>query len=159
MEKFLFGSGSSSWAIYTHRIYEHTTNETYMRRYILKHPWGSIRLHHILRSDDLRALHDHPFNFWTLLLYGGYTEYLPAKMNTTSTALIRVDRRMGSFRYVPATQAHRLVLTYPCWTLVFGGTSYRKWGFYLNGYRKADWVNWREYSETYGPEKSVDEVH
>lgn len=71
MEKFLFGSGSSSWAIYTHRIYEHTTNETYMRRYILKHPWGSIRLHHILRSDDLRALHDHPFNFWTLLLYGG----------------------------------------------------------------------------------------
>jgi hypothetical protein len=46
----------------------------YMHRWIFKHPWGTVRLHHILRSDDDRHLHDHPFNFVSLLLTGGYTE-------------------------------------------------------------------------------------
>jgi hypothetical protein len=35
-------------------------------------PLGSLRLHHWLASDDLRAYHDHPSHFATLVLRGGY---------------------------------------------------------------------------------------
>lgn len=34
----------------------------------------SIRLHHIMRPDADRHLHDHPFNFRTVVLAGGYME-------------------------------------------------------------------------------------
>jgi hypothetical protein len=49
----------------------------YMDRFVLQTPWFEVRLHHILRSDDDRALHDHPFSFTSLLLTGGYREVRP----------------------------------------------------------------------------------
>ncbi len=52
-------------------------NTPYMERWILDTPWGTLRLHHILRSDDDKACHDHPFAFSSLLT-GGYTEFAPA---------------------------------------------------------------------------------
>jgi hypothetical protein len=40
------------------------------------HPWIplSARVHHILREDDDRALHDHPWNARTFILQGWYDE-------------------------------------------------------------------------------------
>lgn len=41
-----------------------------------RRPFGySFYLHCFLRSDDDRALHDHPWNFVSLLLFGGYKEH------------------------------------------------------------------------------------
>src|ERR1700733_7651031 len=42
----------------------------YVRRWYLETPFGSIRVHHWLHSDDDRAFHDHPWWFWTLVLRG-----------------------------------------------------------------------------------------
>lgn len=54
--------------------FERNDIRDYMRRWILHHPWGTIRLHHILRSDDGRDLHCHPWDFVSFMLIGEYTE-------------------------------------------------------------------------------------
>lgn len=41
-----------------------------------RRPFGlSFYLHIFLRSDDDRALHDHPWNFWSIPLVNGYREH------------------------------------------------------------------------------------
>jgi hypothetical protein len=39
--------------------------------------FGGVKLHHILRSDDDRDLHDHPWSFLSIVLKGGYWEHTP----------------------------------------------------------------------------------
>lgn len=47
-----------------------------------RRPFGwSFYLHIFLRSDDDRALHDHPWDFWTFLLVNGYREHRDEDQN------------------------------------------------------------------------------
>lgn len=47
----------------------------HFRRYrLLSTPWFSIYIHHILKSDEDKDPHDHPFNFSSLILSGAYQE-------------------------------------------------------------------------------------
>lgn len=39
----------------------------------------AVRLHHVLRSDRDRAMHDHPWNNASLVLRGGYWEITPGE--------------------------------------------------------------------------------
>lgn len=60
--------------------YEHLTD--YMRRWWLipaaeDKGRKAVRVHHILRSDLDRALHDHPWDNASFLLRGGYWEVVP----------------------------------------------------------------------------------
>ena len=49
-----------------------------MVRYrLLDTRWGGLYVHHFLRSDQDRDLHDHPWHFTSLILWGGYVEELP----------------------------------------------------------------------------------
>src|SRR5208282_805597 len=55
--------------------------EGYMERWWIRRPkegrkW-TCRLHHILRSDEDRHLHDHPWPYVTIILKGGYWEVTP----------------------------------------------------------------------------------
>jgi hypothetical protein len=102
----------------------------YMRRWTLETPWFSFRVHHILRSDHARSFHDHPFDYWSLLLTNGYTEHTPL-----------------GYRYYPrfsllkryAESQHRLELTDgPVWTLVWTGPNRKPWGFIQND----TWLPW-----------------
>lgn len=48
----------------------------YMKRWRLIHrKWFGVRIHHIVRSDGDRELHDHPFSFVSFILKGGYWEW------------------------------------------------------------------------------------
>jgi hypothetical protein len=51
----------------------------YMVRYFISKPntkaKGRIYIHQFLRSDHDRALHDHPWNFISIILKGGYWEF------------------------------------------------------------------------------------
>lgn len=49
----------------------------YMKRLLLKTPWFTLRFHRILRSDEGRDFHDHPWEFSSLILSGGYVEHRP----------------------------------------------------------------------------------
>lgn len=94
------------------------------RYYLLRLPWFNfkIHLHHIVRSDEDEWLHDHPWNFVSVVLWEGYTE-------ETMTG----TRRIRAWDVVRHRQrdAHRLMLQRPAWTLVFVTGKKKKWGFYL----------------------------
>jgi len=93
-----------------------------------------IRLHKILRSDDDRHFHDHPFDFVSFILHGHYVEVTPDGKRSFFDFDINRKR---------AEELHRLVLPEggPVWTLVFTGPKRRSWGFQT----EAGWVHWREY--------------
>lgn len=119
----------------------------YMRRWILQTPWGSLRLHKILRSDDDRHLHDHPWDFASLVLGPGYVELGPCRhgpafsSNHRCRFYPRVFSRWGVNRK-RAENAHAVVLPWgPVWTLVWTGRERRAWGFHT----EAGWVDRREY--------------
>lgn len=104
-------------------IYVQTTERfTRMRRFYLT-PRGSnpqVFLHEIL-GDDEGPHHDHPWNFRSIILRGGYAEELPSGSYESFSAGDIVER--------PAAHAHRIRPTaYPTITLVIASPVIRAWG-------------------------------
>lgn len=99
-------------------------NKPYMKRYVINLWLFSIRLHIWYAGDDTRYMHNHAFNFITIVLKGGYTdvtqegsEWLPA----------------GSIRYRQANHLHYVYKPLkPTITLLFCGKPKQKWGFWVN---------------------------
>ncbi len=110
----------------------------YMRRWWLlpDNRWFNVYLHQILRSDDDRALHDHPFHSISLMLDGGCFEV---------TARGRRWVGPGALRFRGPWLAHRLELANrgrrAAWTLFIRGPRIREWGFYC----ASGWVPWQRY--------------
>lgn len=96
----------------------------YMRRRMIWSPWGTLRLHHILSSDAGRDLHDHPWDFTSILLSRGYTEHLPGGFRSG----IKHWPRFSVIKH-KAEDLHSLELDGPCWTFVITGPVRRDWGF------------------------------
>jgi hypothetical protein len=113
----------------------------YMERWIVRTPWFMVRLHHILRSDRGVDLHDHPFDFVSVILRGGYTEVHGGSCPGIASY------RAGSVLFRRAEDLHRLVLDRPAWTVVFTGPVRRTWGFST----PTGWVDWREYDDSTTP--------
>lgn len=56
--------------------------EVHFRRYLLfKTPWFFCYLHKIYKADEDLHLHNHPWKFWGIVLWGGYEEQLPEGVN------------------------------------------------------------------------------
>lgn len=108
------------------------------RWYILpRNPLLNIYVHKFLRSDDDRALHDHPWASLSLTLRGRAWD-------------VRADgatlARPGSVTFRRATHTHRVQLLDPArpyWTLFITGPKVREWGFAC----PKGWRHWRHYSE------------
>lgn len=128
------------------RLYSHHLGD-YMRRWILLTPLGTVRLHNIRRPDADPDMHDHPWNFVSLIIRGGYTEEVPVVNTGAYLAAPHVqclDYRAGAVNVRLATDAHRIVDVLPdTWTLVISGTKLRSWGFWT----RDGFVPWREYLE------------
>jgi hypothetical protein len=98
-------------------------------------------LHCIVRSDDDRALHDHPKASIGLCLRGYMTEHTIEAGGVHRRRLIRT----GDIRLRSARMAHRLEITpgNRCWTLfVFFGAR-REWGFHCP---ERGWVHWKDFT-------------
>ena len=110
----------------------------YMRRWwiIPRNRFFNIYLHHFLRSDDDRALHDHPSWNISIILDGEYTEW--------GIAAGGVHRKKGMWKFRFAKTAHRIELhNGPCWTLFINGAKLRNWGFHC----PKGWRPWQEFVE------------
>ncbi len=116
--------------------------EHYMHRWwvIPRNGFFNIYLHHFLKSDDDRALHDHPWWNVSLLLEGEYTEHtIPA-----GGVNVRTVRGARAVKFRGAKSAHRVELhAGPCWTLFITGPRIRDWGFHCP---QRGWVGWREFT-------------
>ena len=96
----------------------------------------NLYLHRVLRSDDDRALHDHPWVNLSYIVEGAYTELTPGD--------VRTIRRQGTLKARWATAQHRLELLddNACTTLFFTGPRLRQWGFQC----PKGWVHWRDFT-------------
>lgn len=117
---------------------------------------NSQLLHWLARPDDDDCLHDHPFDFSTRVLSGGYTEEVPAGPwhDRTLGPLHRrtrgVDRLADTKEGETATsypraaeQLHRIAVVEPdTWTFVQTGPKRRQWGFHPAG---KPWQYYRDY--------------
>lgn len=132
---------AGQWAIYASHIGE------YMRRWIFLCPWGMVRLHHILREDLDRDPHDHPFDFTSVILRGGYSEQ---RFTTAHVEVSPVRRPLPTVRYERGSVIRRRaedlhILTsvdHGTWTLVFTSPKRKPWGFSTID---RGWMSWREY--------------
>lgn len=117
-------------------------DDPYMLRWYLipRNRWLNLYLHKFMRDDDDRALHDHPWNFVSIMLWGQYTEI--TAMGTAGKV-----RGFPDVAFRSAEHRHRVVLDerngqpVPCWTLVFTGPKVREWGFW---YPKG-FVPWQDF--------------
>lgn len=105
----------------------------------------AVRLHHILRSDDARAFHDHPWPYLTIILRGGYCEVRP--LYDRSGLYLGETRRWhgpGTVLLRRARAWHRLELApgLTTWTLFITGPKRQNWGFLVAPEHK---VSWRRY--------------
>lgn len=112
----------------------------YMERYwVVKYsrwfPW-SARINRILRSDNDRHYHDHPWPFISVILRGGYWEHMPLDEGQNGrwdeSFSYKVWRGPGHVIVHRATDRHRLELPEgrECVTLFLMGRYVNEWGFY-----------------------------
>jgi hypothetical protein len=113
--------------------------EMYLTRlHLIATPWFAVMLHWIHRPDPDAHLHDHPVDFVTVVLRGGYVEERPSPYPLT----LHLTARRFVPRFVPARTAHRVVYVEPnTTTLVFAGPVVRPWGYHT----EKGWIPWREY--------------
>lgn len=118
----------------------------YMRRFWVFNPYPadssgaesrlpSARIHHILREDDDRHLHDHPWDARTVILSGWYDEKLE-----DGTVVRRSRGYTGRINF---GQYHSIVAVSPggVWTLFITYRYRGTWGFLVDGAK----VPWRKY--------------
>ena len=109
---------------------------------IPRNRWFNIYLHEIRRSDDDRALHDHPWLNCSILLSGGYVEHTIAKGGIEHRRL----RAAGSITFRAPRAAHRLEVVPGMGTtisLFVTGPIVRHWGFHCP---KAGWRHWLDFT-------------
>ena len=120
-------------------IMDRQDNEPYLERYYVflrdrkRFPFN-IFVHKFLKSDP-DVVHDHPWPWATLILRGGYWEWMPEfDADGTMVGETRHWRAPGSFRTAAANTYHRVELEpgITPWTLFMPGPQQRDWGFLVD---------------------------
>lgn len=117
--------------------------ELYLRRWSFWLPFGwSIKIHKIVRGDDDRCQHDHPWTFIRVILSGGYVEERGDKKVT-----LKPWRPWAPWRIYPVSRKfkHRIdkLLKDASWSLILCGPKREggKWGFFT----KQGWMPWQKF--------------
>lgn len=129
-------------------IMDRVNNQPYLERYYIflkDRKWFpfNIFVHKFLKSDP-DDVHDHPWPYATLILKGGYYEWIPQfNEDGKKVGEIAKWRSPGHFRICKAESYHRIELdpNVECWTLFMPGPQRRDWGFLVNN----KWIH----NETY----------
>lgn len=116
--------------------------DAYLRRWYIipRNRVFNIYLHQLVRSDDDRALHDHPWASCSIILQDMYYEIMPGAHKI---------RKAGDVTFRRASQPHRLVKVggADCWSLFLTGPKVRAWGFHC----PQGWKHWKEFTAADDP--------
>lgn len=109
----------------------------YLRRWwiIPKNDDRNYYLHHFCRDDVDRALHDHPWESLSIVIWGGYHEV--TQLGKRWFGIGSVIRRQATYR-------HRIIVSESgrdCWTIFITGPKVREWGFWC----PKGFVHWRDF--------------
>jgi hypothetical protein len=138
--------------------------ELYLRRFYLMPRIHGIRryfLHEILRSDNDRDPHNHPWPFRTKILAGSYIEHIwfptlwPDEIDdilASDFRIYQVDKREfgrlalpGTVLDNPSTHTHKVEIVEPVWSLFAAGEREREWGFWKMG-EDLDYDSWTDHT-------------
>lgn len=132
-------------------------NNPYLLRWwiIPRNPFFNIYLHKFCKSDDDRALHDHPWIFnISILIKGEYREHVLDRKGRVKSKIRKRFRPV--FRWGRAPHRVELLKDFsdcwypdellnpperPVWTIFITGAKVRQWGFYC----PQGWRHWREF--------------
>lgn len=122
--------------------------DPYLARFDVRHPdldfaQRRVMLHRFDLPDQNQHQHDHPWDFESLILQGGYIE----ESNGERTVF-----RVGERNVRRADEPHHIaeLLEVPTWTLVVTGRVRREWGFVT----PEGWVKWPSYPRAVRPEEA-----
>ena len=131
-------------------IMDRESAEPYLERYYIflkdrkRFPFNAF-IHKFLKSDP-DDVHDHPWPYATLILKGGYWEWIPVfdSLGNKFTEY-KQWRGPGHFRICSPTSYHRIELdpNVTAWTLFMPGPQKREWGFLVNN----KWIHNERYLE------------
>lgn len=127
----------------------------YLDRHGWECRWFGVFLHKMSAPDPGVDLHDHPWRFASLILWGGYFEERADQNEVTQLSRLaeswplviprgRVGRRSWlSIKAMELTDSHRItdLLRKHSWSIVFHGPKRRTWGFQT----PLGWVDWVTY--------------
>lgn len=93
----------------------------FQRYELFKTPWFICYLHKIYEGDKDLHLHNHPWNFFGLIIKGSYTEERENKL---------VTKKIGSIGYGGASYFHKIKeVIDPTISLFFVSTKTHEWGY------------------------------
>ena len=98
-------------------------------------------------------VHDHPWPYFTLILRGGYYEWIPQfDQDGKLSCEVRKWRGPGHFRICRPTSYHRIELKegVTAWTLFMPGPQKQEWGFLV----KNKWIHNEEYLANMAKQKT-----
>jgi hypothetical protein len=81
-------------------------------------------------NSDTGDLHDHPWDHFIIIIWGGYTERI--YIDDDKKEVIDIPRTQGFFQVVPATQEQCILINKQngdCWCLCIPFRRVREWGF------------------------------
>lgn len=117
--------------------------QIHFRRFrLLQTPWFAIYIHQILKSDEDQDMHDHPWNFTSVILEGSYME--ACKIAPDFDSIHYRTYYSGDVIEHKAEDAHKLTLkSQEVWTLVLVSGRTRYWGYQT----PAGWIGHEEYRQ------------
>lgn len=106
--------------------------------------WFNIYLHFINKADEDKHMHTHPWNFWSIILKGGYIEFSGVIGESLMSKVTK--RGFLHMAYRKYNVPHMVgFLTHPTYTLVITGPGGKEWGYETES-------GWKDH-ETYRKEK------
>jgi hypothetical protein len=113
------------------------TGELHFRRYaIFECFWFNIYLHRIFRDDQDKDPHNHPWNFWSIILWGAFIE---DGLHDKTSGI----KSVGTCHYMSMKDYHKNRVISTVTTLVLTGKRSQDWGYMT----KDGYVGWEEYRE------------
>lgn len=131
-----------------HKVIVNCNHEPYLYRwYLLRTKRVAIFIHKFTRSDEDRALHDHPWDFFVLPVWRGYIEHSSRNLTLDEKLVVvrlsqadlnapvpmwrRVLPIIGA-RFRRGEYRHRVELIdgKPAWSIFIRFTERRAWGFW-----------------------------
>lgn len=111
--------------------------DDYLRRWwiIPRSEKVNVYLHDIRKSDDDRAMHDHPWSNVSYLISGSYIEHTPEGrfVRTAGDVVERAAHALHRLEVIPGQR---------CISLFMTGPKVREWGFDCG----HGWVHWQDFT-------------
>ena len=98
----------------------------------------NVYLHDIRKSDDDRAMHDHPWANTSYLIFGSYIEHTPEGtfLREAGDVVQRPAHALHRLEVIPGERAVSLFVT---------GPKVREWGFAC----EHGWVHWQDFTSAH----------